>query len=37
MPVEVLKSALDDAGREGGLGDMRPRMGRFIVTEFKVM
>ena len=35
LPVEVLKSALDDAGREGGIGDYRPRFGRFIVTEFK--
>lgn len=37
FPVEVLKSALDDAGREGGLGDYRPRFGRFIVTEFKTL
>ncbi|MFH2028655.1 MAG: hypothetical protein ABIJ08_05925 [Nanoarchaeota archaeon] len=35
MPVEVVKSALDDAGREGGLGDYRPRFGRFIVTSFQ--
>jgi len=35
LPSEVIKSALDDAGREGGLGDYRPRFGRFIVTEFK--
>jgi hypothetical protein len=35
MPVEVIKSALDDAGREGGLGDYRPRFGRFIVTKFE--
>jgi hypothetical protein len=35
MPVEVIKSALDDAGREGGIGDYRPRFGRFIVTSFK--
>lgn len=35
MPMEVVKGALDDAGREGGLGDYRPRFGRFIVTEFK--
>ena len=35
LPVEVVKSALDDAGREGGIGDFRPRFGRFIVTEFK--
>ena len=35
LPVEVIKSALDDAGREGGIGDYRPRFGRFIVTSFK--
>jgi len=35
LPVEVVKSALDDAGREGGLGDYRPRFGRFIVTRFE--
>ena len=35
MPIEVVKSALDDAGREGGLGDYRPRFGRFIVTSFQ--
>ena len=35
MPVEVVKSALDDAGREAGIGDYRPRFGRFIVTSFK--
>lgn len=37
LPLDVVKSALDDAGREGGLGDYRPRFGRFIVTEFKEM
>jgi hypothetical protein len=35
LPVEVIKAALDDAGREGGIGDFRPRFGRFIVTSFK--
>jgi len=35
LPVEVIKCALDDAGREGGIGDYRPRFGRFIVTKFK--
>jgi len=35
FPIEVIKSALDDAGREGGLGDYRPRFGRFIVTSFQ--
>jgi len=35
MPTEVIKSALDDMGRESGIGDYRPRFGRFIVTSFK--
>jgi len=35
MPAEVVNSALGDAGREGGLGDYRPRFGRFIVTKFE--
>lgn len=35
LPGEIIKSALDDAGREGGLGDYRPRFGRFIVTMWK--
>ena len=35
MPVEVIKSALDDMGRESGIGDYRPRFGRFIVTSFQ--
>ena len=34
LPIEVVKGALDDAGREGGIGDYRPRFGRFIVTKF---
>jgi hypothetical protein len=37
LPIEVVKSALDDAGREGGIGDYRPRFGRFIVTKFQPM
>ena len=37
LPVEVIKSALDDVGREAGIGDYRPRFGRFIVTEFKTL
>ena len=32
---EVVKMALDEAGRTNGLGDNRPRFGRFIVTKFK--
>lgn len=35
LPVEVVKAALDDAGREGGIGDYRPRFGRFMVTKFE--
>ena len=35
LPVEVIKLALDDAGRESGIGDYRPRFGKFIVTSFK--
>lgn len=35
LPIEVIKSALDDMGRESGIGDYRPRFGRFIVTSFK--
>lgn len=35
LPIEVVKSALDDAGREGGIGDYRPRFGTFIVTSFQ--
>jgi hypothetical protein len=34
MPAEVIKSALEDAGREGGIGDYRPRYGLFEVTHF---
>lgn len=34
LPVEVVKGALDDMGRESGIGDYRPRFGRFIVTSF---
>ena len=35
LPSDVVKNALDDAGRESGIGDYRPRFGRFIVTSFK--
>ncbi len=34
MPSDVVKLCLDDAGREGGIGDYRPRFGLFMVTEF---
>ena len=35
MPIAIVKGMLDDAGREGGIGDYRPRFGRFIVTSFQ--
>jgi len=35
VPIEVVKQILDTAGNEVGIGDFRPRFGRFIVTEFK--
>lgn len=35
LPESVVKSALDDAGAMSGIGDYRPRFGRFIVTKFK--
>lgn len=35
LPRETLKEILDYAGRFIGIGDWRPRFGRFIVTEFK--
>jgi hypothetical protein len=35
LPIEVVKQILDNAGNEVGIGDFRPRFGRFIVTEFK--
>lgn len=39
IPFEVLKDALDIAGKKVGIGDWRPSMkgsyGRFVVTEFK--
>lgn len=33
LPAEVLKEVLDQAGKVG-IGDYRPRFGRFIVTRF---
>lgn len=35
LTTDVLKLALDEAGRVNGLGDYRPRYGRFIITKFK--
>ena len=37
IPTETVKEMLDDAGREGGLGDFRPRFGTFIVTKWEVL
>ena len=33
---DVLKLILDEAGRTKGIGDWRPRYGRFIVTKFEI-
>ena len=35
IKTDVLKLALDEAGRTQGLGDWRPRFGRFVVTKFQ--
>lgn len=35
FPKEVVKQILDYAGNNVGIGDFRPRFGRFMVTEFK--
>jgi hypothetical protein len=35
VPGEVLNSILVAAGQSVGIGDYRPRFGRFIVTKFK--
>jgi len=32
---EIVKLALDEAGRTNGLGDWRPRYGRFVVSKFR--
>lgn len=37
FPREVVKSVLDYAGSSVGIGDYRPRFGRFIVTEFNLI
>lgn len=36
MPQEMLKDILDYAGRAIGIGDYRPRFGRFQVVQFEV-
>lgn len=33
----VLREILDEAGRAVGVGDFRPRYGRFVVTQFDVV
>ena len=33
---EVLEEILQEAGRAVGIGDYRPRFGRFIVTQFEI-
>lgn len=35
LPVEVLEEILEYAGRYIGIGDYRPRFGRFRIVEFK--
>lgn len=37
FPREVVKSILDYAGTAVGIGDYRPRFGRFIVTKFELL
>ena len=35
IPTEVIKGILDHAGNHEGIGDYRPKFGRFIVTKFE--
>lgn len=35
LPIEVIKEVLDHAGKFLGIGDFRPRHGRFQVVSFK--
>lgn len=35
LPVDAVHRILEQAGRYKGIGDFRPRFGRFMVTEFK--
>ena len=37
FPREVVKSILDYAGSSVGIGDYRPRFGRFMVTNFNLI
>lgn len=34
LPVDVVRRILEHAGNRKGLGDFRPRFGRFLVSEF---
>lgn len=36
LPIEVIKEVLDHAGKFQGIGDFRPRYGRFQVVNFNV-
>jgi hypothetical protein len=35
LPSEVVRKILEHAGKYVGIGDFRPRFGRFEVVEFK--
>jgi len=35
LPVDAVRRILEHAGNRKGIGDFRPRFGRFMVTEFK--
>lgn len=37
LGTNVLKEVLDEAGRTVGIGDFRPRFGRFIVTKYDLV
>ena len=37
IPPDVVKSVLDQSGKVCGVGDFRPRFGRFMVTKFEVV
>ncbi|MBN1121925.1 MAG: hypothetical protein JXJ17_12660 [Anaerolineae bacterium] len=36
LPAAIVRTILEDAGRSSGLGDFRPRYGRFEVVRFEV-
>lgn len=37
LSPEVMKAVLEEAGRAVGIGDYRPRYGRFAVEQFQVI